>query len=180
MYFSQQCRINVGGKAFEQIEEDNSNPPRIELDKVKVDFSIKSLDQEGDVISVQIKFGQAINMAYIRENNALSQMFEVSWYPTSGLQSVPVNGTVTERYYLEPLLVVAEFNRIFFDVNLGIGYSVDGVMTVRLRGYFDTSMIFLTDPNLTEFSNQQAREPFSFRFNQQQPSSLLNTEVISN
>ena len=77
-----------------------------------------------------------------------------------------MNGTVTERYYLEPILVVAEFNRIFFDVNLGIGYSVDGVMTVKLRGWFDTSMIFLTDPNLTEFSNQQAREPFSFRFNQ--------------
>ena len=85
MYFSQQCRINVGGKAFEQIDEDNLNPPRVELDKVKVDFSIKSLDQEGDMISIQIKFGQAINMAYIRENNALSQMFEVSWYPTSGL-----------------------------------------------------------------------------------------------
>ena len=119
-------------------------------------------------------------MEYIRENRALEDMFEVSWYPTSGLQSVSGNGTVTEKYLVEPVLVVAEFNRIFFDVNLGVGYSVDGVMAVKLRPEFDVSMIFLTDPTVTEFTNTLSREPFSFRFDRAEPSSLLNTEVITN
>ena len=81
---------------------------------------------------------------------------------------------------VEPILVVAEFNRIFFDVSLGVGYSVDGVMTVKLRPEFDVSMIFLTDPTVTEFTNILSREPFSFRFDQAEPSSLLNANVITN
>ena len=119
IYFQQQCRVNVGGKSsLSDGTEADSQPERPELDKVRVDFSIKSLDQEDDKISVQIKFSQAINMAYIRDTGALGDMFEVTWYPTSGLQTVQANGTISEKYQLEPILVVAEFNRIFFDVDL--------------------------------------------------------------
>ena len=35
-----------------------------------------------------MKFSSAIDMAYIRDNNAFKDMFKFYWYPTNGVQAV--------------------------------------------------------------------------------------------
>ena len=57
---------------------------------------------------------------------------------------------------------------------------MDGVMTVKLKEYFDVSMIFLTDPTVTYFSNKQDKEPFSYRSIRVETTSLITPNVISN
>ena len=101
-----------------------------------------------------MKFNSAIDMAYIRENDALSDFFNFYWYPTTGVQVVSEDEQ--EVFKVEPKLVVAEFNRIFFEIDLEIAYIVEGILVAEVNPAFNKTKIYLTDPEVTSIVTTKA------------------------
>ena len=114
--------------------------------KLAISYKIKSLVQKESNLVVELKFSHAIDMEYLRENDLFPDMFLVYWYPTSGVQTVAWDGTGIEKYEIDSKLNVAESTTIWFEVDLDITYSVDGVLLVDINPLFNFKPLFLEGP----------------------------------